>query len=148
MSVLLLTALIAAPGDPQPASPSIEPPVLIAQMSIQRQSVVRIAPAPAPRQKLPSLEKWKEKDAPKCFAVGSVAGILITKLDSLDMLLRGGKWVRARLEKGCPSTDFYSGFYMKPSADGRLCEDRDVIHSRAGGACAIRKFKALVPPKQ
>ncbi len=118
-----------------------------AQISIQRQSVVRVAPAAAPKAKLPPLVRWKEHKAPKCVSVGAIGGIVISKPDALDILLRGGNFVRAKLEKGCSSMDFYSGFYMKPPKDGRICADRDMIHSRAGGACEIEKFRALTPPK-
>ena len=63
------------------------------------------------------------------------------------MVMRGGRVIRARLEKGCPSIDFYSGFYLKPTKDGQLCQDRDTIHSRTGGACEIEKFRTLLPPR-
>jgi hypothetical protein len=72
---------------------------------------------------------------------------MINKMDAVDILLHGGAFIRARLEKGCASTEFYSGFYITPASDGRLCEDRDVIRSRTGGACEIKKFKSLTPPK-
>jgi hypothetical protein len=52
-----------------------------------------------------------------------------------------------KLEKSCQAIDFYSGFYVKATKDGQVCEDRDSIHSRSGGECAIGKFKTLVPAK-
>jgi hypothetical protein len=121
-------------------------PPAMAQSSIERRPVIRVPPAQAPAPRAP-LSQWREKDAPKCISMGSLAGLVISKPNAIDLILRGGQFRRAKLEKGCTATDFYSGFYLKRTRDGRLCEDRDVIHSRAGGACEIEKFKTLLPPK-
>jgi hypothetical protein len=63
------------------------------------------------------------------------------------LILRGGTRLRARLEKSCSSIDFYQGFYVKPSKDGQICQDRDLIRSRVGGECQIEDFRLLVPAK-
>ncbi len=122
-------------------------PVNLAQIQIERRTIVRIAPAVPKAKQLPSVKLWKEKDGPKCVAMSALAGLMISKPDSIDLVLRGGQILRARLEKGCPSIDFYSGFYIAPTRDGSICRKRDTIHSRTGGACAIEKFKTLLPPK-
>lgn len=122
--------------------------VRMAQMVIERRVVIRVAPHAQRARNQEAFRDWREKSAPNCFQINTLAGIMISKPDSIDMVLRGGQLVRARLEKGCPSIDFYSGFYLKPTRDGRLCEDRDLIHSRTGGACEIDRFKTLVPPKR
>lgn len=120
----------------------------LAQVIIERRSVIRITPHVEQPRIRPDFREWREKPAPKCFPIGAFAGILISKPDSLDMVLRGGQLIRAKLEKGCPSIDFYSGFYVRPTSDGRLCEDRDTIHSRTGGACEIDRFRVLAPPRR
>jgi hypothetical protein len=43
--------------------------------------------------------------------------------------------------------DFFQGFYVKPSKDGRICQERDTIRSRLGAECGINRFKTLVPSK-
>ncbi len=120
----------------------------LAQVIIERRSVIRITPHVEQPRIRPNFREWREKSAPKCFPLGAFAGIIISKPDSIDMVLRGGQLIRAKLEKGCPSIDFYSGFYVRPTADGRLCEDRDTIHSRTGGACEIDRFRVLAPPRR
>jgi hypothetical protein len=119
----------------------------LAQLVIERRVVIRVTPHEERAQIRPNLRDWREKAAPRCLYVNNVAGVLITKPDSIDIMLRGRQAMRAHLEKGCRSIDFYSGFYFKPTPDGRLCEDRDMIYSRAGGACTIDRFRLLVPPK-
>lgn len=120
----------------------------LAQVIIERRTFIRISPHHERARTRETFRDWKEKSAPKCVSMVALGGIAISRPDSIDLVLRGGQLVRARLEKGCPSIDFYSGFYLEPTRDGRLCEDRDTIHSRTGGACVIDKFHLLVPPKR
>ena len=136
---------VAARGAGESAPPQVSTePAEVAQMSITRTAVVRIAPVVAA---IPKPIRWKEKDGPKCVDVGLLAGLAIREEDSIDLALRGGRNVRAKLEKGCPSTEFYSGFYLQRSRDGLVCAGRDVIHSRVGAACEVIKFKTLKPVK-
>jgi hypothetical protein len=135
---LIAVALAASLAIPGAAAQS--------QSEIKPRPIIRVPPAQAPKPRAP-LSQWREKDAPKCIAMGTLAGLVISTPNAIDLILRGRRFMRAKLEKGCAATDFYSGFYLKPTRDGRLCEDRDVIHSRTGGACEIEKFKTLVPPK-
>ncbi len=120
----------------------------LAQLVIERRVVIRVVPHEARAQIRPNFRDWREKSAARCLYANDVVGVLITKPDSIDIVLRGRHAMRARLEKGCRSIDFYSGFYFKPTPDGRLCEDRDMIYSRAGGACTIDRYHRLVPPKR
>jgi hypothetical protein len=143
---LVLTAAALMPAGPA-ALPQADG-TDYAQVMIERRTVIRITPHHERARPRMIFQDWKEKSAPKCLSIATLGGILISRPDSIDLVLRGGQPVRARLEKGCPSIDFYSGFYLQPTRDGRLCEDRDTIHSRTGGACMIDKFHTLVPPKQ
>ncbi len=72
---------------------------------------------------------------------------MISSATTIDVVVRGGTRYRVKLERSCRSIDFYSGFYVKATRDGQVCEERDMIHSRSGGACAIDKFKTLVAAK-
>ena len=70
---------------------------------------------------------WKEKKAPKCIAMRNIMGMQAVQRDSIDLITRQKQRLRAQLNRGCRALDFYAGFYMQGSKDGRLCEDRDQI---------------------
>lgn len=95
----------------------------------------------------PPLTRWKTKKGPACVPLGMLAGAQVSAPASIDLTLKGGGRIRAELEDRCPALDYYGGFYLKPTADGKVCADRDAIHTRAGGACEIERFRRLVPAK-
>lgn len=111
----------------------------LSQFMVQQKVVVRVQRA-LPSQPI----EWREKKGPKCVPLTGLAGALILKPDAVDLVLAGGDRVRARLDKDCPALNFYSGFYIKPTRDGKVCADRDAVHSRSGRMCAIEGFKRLV----
>ncbi len=115
-------------------------PVHIAQVSIQRSTIIRIRPTRNVRP-----QKFKEKGAPNCLPWSNMAAAMISSPTTIDLIVKGGTRYRVKLQKTCQAIDFYSGFYVKATRDGRVCEDRDMIHSRSGGECGISKFKTLVP---
>lgn len=88
---------------------------------------------------------WREKRGPKCISASSIAAAALVRRDRVDIILRDNRRLRVRLESSCPALDFYSGFYLKPNPDGRICADRDVIRSRMGGQCGIDTFRTLEP---
>jgi hypothetical protein len=116
------------------------------QVSIRQTVIIRVPNAPPPRAPDVAI-RWKEQKGPKCVGVSELGGFAITTPDSIDLIVKGGARYRARLETDCPSVAFYSGFYIRPPADGRICVGRDMFHSRSGGQCAIEKFRTLVPAK-
>lgn len=123
-------------------------PVMLAQVQVEQKKIVRIRPIQQQAQTVPAQRiRWEEKRGPKCLQVSTLAGATVSSPDSIDLYVRGGQRLRAKLEKGCPSIEFYSGFYMKRSLDGRVCQGRDQIHSRSGGECKIEKFRTLVVAK-
>jgi hypothetical protein len=138
-SVLTILAYVLAIA----AASAAEAPVEMAQLTIRQRIVIRVPAAPyappAPAQRL----RWKEKSGPKCIPMNGLAAAAVFKADAVDLMMRGGTRLRALLDDDCPSIDFYSGFYIMPSEDGKICAGRDVIHSRAGGKCPIGKFKTL-----
>ena len=103
-----------------------------------------IAPTRAPP---PPAITWEEKSGPRCVPVGELAGAGFTARQSVDLMMTGGRRLRARLDKECVALDFYRGFYLKPNRDGMVCADRDVIRNRAGGECQIDSFRRLVPKR-
>ncbi len=147
---LLLPLAASGQSKPQP-SPSTSTPTRLAQVRIQQHIVIRVprpdpvrrlaSPPPAP---LPPIA-WVEKRASDCVSVDSLSGAAIIRSDSVDLVLAGGRRLRAKLGSECPALDFYAGFYVKPNKDGKVCAKRDVFRSRAGGECQIRSFRTLIP---
>lgn len=129
------------------------------QVVIEQQLIIRV---PAQRSQLnnfaagPSASKraselpvvWKEKKAPKCVAMRNILGMQAVQRDSIDIITRQKQRLRAQLNRGCRALDFYAGFYMQGSKDGKLCEDRDEIHARTGAKCEIDKFRLMVPVRE
>jgi hypothetical protein len=121
------------------AQMTIRERIIIRIPNVQMRAASPIRPRPDPVQPM----RWVEKKGPKCVAVDQLAGAAVGG-DTLDLMLRGGNRVRARLDGDCPALDFYAGFYLKPSADGLVCAGRDSIRSRSGDSCTISGFKTLV----
>lgn len=131
---------VAAGAVPAPARDQPSAPIQFAQVTIERSTIVRIRPT---RNVKP--QKFKEKGAPNCLPWSNMAAAMISSPTTIDLIVKGGTRYRVKLQKACQAIDFYSGFYVKATRDGRVCEDRDMIHSRSGGECGISKFKTLVP---
>jgi hypothetical protein len=112
------------------------------QIIIRVPSGVReVAPAGA------SLIKWRESRGPDCIAATRLIGATLLSQNSVDLILRDNSRVRARLQRRCPALDYYRGFYINATEDGRICADRDSIRSRAGGECQIDQFRSLSPER-
>lgn len=131
-------ALLSAAASLGASSPA---PVELAQLTIRQRLIIRI-PAARPGPPLRQL-RWREKRGPKCVPMNTVGGAAIIEADSVDLYLRGGVRMRARLDDACPALDYYSGFYISPTRDGMICADRDAIRTRAGGTCNIDRFRVL-----
>ena len=122
------------------------------QLTIRERVVIRVprvAPPgalPVGRTPLPAPKAvaWRETKGPKCIPAQGMAGAMITAPKQVDLVLMGGKRVRAKLDGDCKPLDFYGGFYLRPSQDGMICADRDSIKMRSGASCGIDVFKTLV----
>jgi hypothetical protein len=130
---MVVALLLAGSGDT----------VLLAQLTIRQQLIIRV---PSRMRQPADPVPYKEKDGPKCISASALAGAQISNY-GVDLLLKGGDRVRAKLARDCPPLDYYSGFYIRPGLDGRVCEDRDSIRVRSGGSCEIERFRKLVPLK-
>ena len=131
-ALLLLSA--GAPAAAPPARPA-----QYGQSIVREQVIIRF------RQTPPTRVDWKEGKGPKCVPARSIAGATLVGRSSVDLILRNRQRVRAKLESSCPALDYYYGFYITPNPDGMVCEDRDNIRSRMGGACEIDRFRSLEP---
>lgn len=122
-----------------------------AQLTIRERVVIRV-PRIDPRagRDLPAAPRpiqWKEKKGPKCMPIAALRGAAFGGEEGVDFVLTGNRRIRAKLEDDCPALDFYSGFYLKPTADGQVCADRDAIRSRSGAVCPIGRLRTLVPKR-
>jgi hypothetical protein len=120
-----------------------------AQLSIHERIIIRVprlGPPPGPVAP-PAPVRWAEKHGDKCVPMAGLAGALVTDKGSVDFVLLGNRRVRARLDGDCHSLDFYSGFYVRPPADGMMCAGRDAVRTRSGAVCPIRAFRRLVPKR-
>ena len=124
------------------AAPAAAPPARPAQYGqtvVREQVIIRF------RQSAPANVEWKEGKGPKCVPARAIAAATLVGKSSVDLILRNRQRVRARLESNCPALDYYYGFYITPNPDGMVCEDRDSVRSRMGGACEIDRFRGLEP---
>lgn len=113
----------------------------VTTMTFHERIIVRVPRlGPPPRQLT-----WKEKRGPRCFAAAELAGALVSSPGVVDLVLLGNRRLRARLDGGCEPLDFVSGFYLKPSADGKVCAGRDSIRARSGVSCGIDALRLLKP---
>lgn len=134
--LVLLPALVGLAGSGVVQEPQER--VLLAQNEVVMRVQIR------PRRLGPALE-WVERKGPKCIPAHSIRGAMLSGDRSVDFLLKGRRRVRAELSDDCPALDFYSGFYVSPEEDERICARRESIRSRAGGTCEIERFRELVP---
>lgn len=122
------------------------------QVRIEQQMIIRVTPhaRPAlpnmlmtvpPREAAP---RYVERKIGKCLPVGAIAGVQVYDSSRLLLFLRDRRMISASLERTCRSRDFYSGFYLSPSADRQLCVERDSLHSRSGANCKLTKIRQLV----
>lgn len=122
---------------------------LIIRVPAQRSQLNNFAAGPSASRRATELPVvWKEKKAPKCVSMRNILGMQAVQRDSIDIITRQKQRLRAQLNRGCRALDFYAGFYMQGSKDGKLCEDRDQIHARTGAKCEIDKFKLMVPVRE
>lgn len=139
-SALLLAASPLLGNGGQPAEGAAVP-----QSRIQQRVVIRIPRMAPPDQATDApRRRWTEKKGPKCVPLDGVEGASLSRPDAVDLLLTDGERMRALLGEDCSPMDFYSGFYIKGTADGMICADRDAIRMRSGGSCRIDGFRRLV----
>jgi hypothetical protein len=122
------------------------------QVRIEQRVVIRITPAsPATRQNLmaamplpPSAPRFEERGKEKCVGLEDIAAVQTGSGNRLVLYLRDRRMLAVSLEKSCLARDFYSGFYVEKSKDGRLCVSRDKLRSRTGASCEVDTMRQLV----
>lgn len=146
---------MSAEAGAEPRFAGEQPGFEIAQMTIEQRVIIRIPmhrARPGPPYERPAADdrppppvRWMEHDGPRCVKIRRLAGAMITSPRGVDLVLRGGDRLRARLGRGCRPADLYSGFYIQPSEDGALCAGRDRVLARSGAECEITELFRLSP---
>jgi hypothetical protein len=125
---------------------------VVGQVRIEQRIVIRISPqrnsnrnslfASLPQQPLNT--RYEERKMSKCISVAQIAGVQTGSGTQLLLYLTDRTIVSANLEKACRARDFYSGFYVERSQDGKLCVGRDKLQSRTGATCEVARMRQLV----
>ncbi len=151
-------AAAAAAGQGPPVTPYLNPlsamrqSSVVQQVRIEQRVVIRITPQPsAARQNLlaempqrAATTRFVERGKEKCVPLEDIAGVQTGSGNRLVLFMRDRRMLSVNLEKSCRARDFYSGFYVEKSKDGRLCVSRDKLQSRTGASCAVEVMRELV----
>lgn len=135
-------------------SPLFDPaqPANANQVRIERRVIIRISPAAAPMRQAFAPDNQRARPAPRrlverphgnCIESEKIAAVT-TRGERLVMFLRDRRMLTAQLENGCSPRDFYQGFYMERSEDGKMCVRRDKLLSRSGARCEVARLRQLV----
>ena len=137
--------LLVGADEPAPGNPLAG--VELAQVTIHERVMIRIRPrrpfALTREGRIVPEPVWSERRAQKCVAVRELAGAAVSRGGDVDLMMIDGTRLRAKLAADCPALDFYSGFYLKPNVDGRICGGRDVLRARSGASCPVAKFRRI-----
>ena len=140
-----LLLLLAAPGTP-PAAPEWPRAAGMLQQHVtihvprvtvtSSATIILRRTAPVP---------MVEKKASDCIKIEKISGFSVSANDSVDLLMDDGKLMRVKLGDDCRALGFYTGFYLKATADRKLCAGRDSLRARSGRSCGVTEFKSLRP---
>lgn len=134
---LLGAMLVGGSGYAAPPADSASPPPPNVSLHFYSETIVRVPAAPAtmsPARGRPPPPKAGRK---RCINVDHVAGAVVYGDQAVELTLSSGKRWRMYLAQGCPTLNFYQGFYYRRAQAGRLCAGRDEVIARSGGACQI-----------
>lgn len=141
----------AAPAPPLRLLEDARRPPVENQVSIEQRVIIRIAPS-TPRRVEQSLaqlnrrtDRLEEVRLGECVPINLIAAVA-PQDNRLLLFMRDRSILSAALERACNPEDFYSGFYIE-RRDGRLCERRDRLQSRAGASCRVTRLNRLVPAR-
>lgn len=113
--------------------------------TVEQRIIVRIPRTSTPRGIATRPVAWREGRGQRCVTARRIVGAGLLGPNSVDLVLSDDTRVRAMLGRRCPALDFYRGFYVTASEDGRICADRDTIRARSGAECEIDQFRILHP---
>lgn len=120
------------------------------QVRIEQRVTIRVIPRSSPQVNLLAAAPngtsggFVEKKMGKCVQISGIAGVQASGPTNLILFMRDQRMVSAALDRSCRARDFYSGFYLERSSDGKLCVDRDTLLSRSGANCKLTRIRQLV----
>ena len=122
------------------------------QVRIERRMTIRVIPRSSPVRPdafvgvpdQPIGPRFIERRIGDCIPVERISGVQANGGKNLLIFLSDRRIVSAYLERSCRARDFYSGFYLSRSDDGKLCVDRDALQSRSGANCKLTRMRQLV----
>lgn len=122
-----------------------------AQVRIEQRMTIRITPrasVPMPQMffGMPGdgAAQFTERKIGNCLPLAGIVSVRPDRANRLLLFMRDQRVVSAELDRSCRARDFYSGFLMERSDDGRLCVDRDTLLSRSGMSCTLTRIRQLV----
>ncbi len=115
----------------------------MSRTTIHQEVIVRVPV----RRRVGGFSRWEERPGPRCLRAEGLESAVLSGPRTIDFLVHPRQRFRARLESGCPTLDFYGGFYLQPTRE-KICAGRDMIRSRIGGSCLIEEFQRLRPAGQ
>ncbi|MEM1194859.1 MAG: hypothetical protein AAGH57_02045 [Pseudomonadota bacterium] len=124
--------------------------VVFGQIRLQRRVFIRISPRGISNRRnmlaqLPvRTRRYKERKAERCVRIGQIAGVETGHGNRLLLFLEDAEIMSVSLEKACRAKDFYSGFYVDQTEDGKMCAKRDTLQSRNGARCDVERIMELV----
>lgn len=146
--ILLSAALFAFSAAEAEQLRPIPPGSRVAQVVVQQRTIIRVPVRLRQSPPAAATHSWDESKGPDCIPTTQIVGATFLGQNSVDLILRDKRRIRARLESKCPALDYYYGFYLTRSEDGKICADRDLIRSRVGGQCEIEAFRTLTASKR
>jgi len=91
------------------------------------------------------VERVGQRHIGKCLGINAIVAVRPGDGEELLLFLRDQRIITVTLQKRCNARDFYSGFYVARNADGAICSGRDILQSRSGANCKVRRLNELVP---
>jgi len=122
------------------------------QVRIEQRMTIRITPRSETSQPSMFVElpdraigpRFVERKIGECVKASRITGVQTDVGNRLLLFMSDRTIVSAMLERSCRSRDFYSGFYLEESKDGKLCVARDTLQSRSGANCKLTQIRQLV----
>ena len=149
----LISPLAMAPTVPSSDEPEAERLVFPAipeqglayLIGMARDNIMRIPPVDSASSKSLRPFRFVERPMGNCINASTIAAVRRAGGTALDMVTTHNTYFRAYLSDNCQAAQFYSGFYVEKASDGKVCTNRDILHSRSGAQCTVKSFRQLTP---
>lgn len=117
---------------------------VVIRITAHRQEARETLSAEFPTAPGPLRTHLEERKMGDCVPIGDIAAVDPGPENRLILYMRDRTMVSAALDRECSAREFYSGFYVERTDDGKLCVKRDKLQSRAGATCGVSRLSRLV----